>query len=510
MPTKTAAAAALLAVLAGLVFYRGAYGASNLESGPDAVEYAVGAKRLAAAGRYDLPIEGRYLPPRYPPWFSAVLAPAYLASRDLGAGVHLVWLCAVAGVLAAFLIGLSLGSAWGGALAGASLILLPSYRFWSGMIMTEAPACAAALAACALYLRMGDSASEFLLAGVLAAFSAALRPATLVLLLPFLISLRSTREGRFLRLALLLLPAGALGAGTAAYNLSTFGSIFRNGYKFWCPVPYDYVGLTFSPDYLPKNLLETLLGSGLPLTGAAALWLLGKLGRDLPRAKRAAGFIVLGTGPLVLLHLVYFHSAPRFLLAPTALTLVLAAALAGRRLPEAALVPVLAAAVAAAGVWRAGRTAERPGARAHADFLAQALPPDSVVLTNFDPVYLKAFLSGRRVVPLSRRVEHASKLVAWKKVPQPDPPPAGPYDHRCAGLKAGGAGEAVAFVAEERMDDLQALAGLGLPLFFDAAGLSAGDAGPASLLSDRFAVEPAGEDLYRLKASPRASGRPGR
>ena len=72
---------ALALIAAAARLYRPAFGASDLYVTPDSGEYAVGAHRLATLGRYDLEIERIAYPPRYPPWFSLCLSPAYSSPR---------------------------------------------------------------------------------------------------------------------------------------------------------------------------------------------------------------------------------------------------------------------------------------------------------------------------------------------------------------------------------------------------------------------------------------------
>jgi hypothetical protein len=45
------------------------YSASDLEIPPDSVEYALAPLQLVETGRYEVILEERGLPPRYPPWF---------------------------------------------------------------------------------------------------------------------------------------------------------------------------------------------------------------------------------------------------------------------------------------------------------------------------------------------------------------------------------------------------------------------------------------------------------
>src|SRR6476660_9050181 len=64
---KKGAPLLLLMVIAAIWLYRTPYSASNLEVTPDAVEYALAPLQFLETGHYDIVVEGRPLPSRYPP-----------------------------------------------------------------------------------------------------------------------------------------------------------------------------------------------------------------------------------------------------------------------------------------------------------------------------------------------------------------------------------------------------------------------------------------------------------
>src|SRR3954470_17844587 len=146
----------LLLLVATIWLYRSPYSASNLEVPPDAVEYALAPLEFLETGHYQIIVEGRPLPPRYPPWFPIlVILPAYeLFGHDPGNAILPVTAMAVAGVGFAWAIGKRLGSVAGGILAGLALLFLPSYANWATQVMSDVPATTLMLATCLLYLRL--------------------------------------------------------------------------------------------------------------------------------------------------------------------------------------------------------------------------------------------------------------------------------------------------------------------------------------------------------------------
>src|SRR5437016_145710 len=90
----------LLLLLALTWLYRTPYQASELEVTPDSVEYALAPLQLLETGHYYIVLEGRPVPPRYPPWFSAlIILPAYLVlGHEAGNAIVPITVLGVAGI----------------------------------------------------------------------------------------------------------------------------------------------------------------------------------------------------------------------------------------------------------------------------------------------------------------------------------------------------------------------------------------------------------------------------
>src|SRR5450759_171288 len=126
-----------LLLIAAVWFYRTPYSASNLEVPPDTVEYALAPLQLLETGRYEIMVEGRGLPPRYPPGFPVlVILPAYvLFGHEPGNAILPITLLAIAGVGFAYAIGKRISSTPGGVLAALAVLMLPSYGAWATQVM---------------------------------------------------------------------------------------------------------------------------------------------------------------------------------------------------------------------------------------------------------------------------------------------------------------------------------------------------------------------------------------
>jgi 4-amino-4-deoxy-L-arabinose transferase-like glycosyltransferase len=480
----------LVALLSAWRLWRSPWSASNLEVGPDSIEYAVAADRFVTHHGYNLLIDGVTRPPRYPPWFSVgLLAPVLVfAPGELGAAVLPVFALGVLSVLTAFAIGKRLAGSWAAAGAAMALLLNPAFAGLSRVVMTEVPSLAFGLAGCWLYLggvtppapargeRTEARPREALLAGLLTAAGFALRSECLAMLLPFGWRILARERRPAAALALLAFPSIVVAAATGWYNAATFSSFFRSGYHYWCPVPYDFPGMTFGLRYVPQNLARLMTPSRVAVLalGAAGAGVLLAQGRGTVR--RALTYIALAAVPGSLLHLVYFYPEARFHIFVLALASILGGAglgsLAGWAV-RGRLWPIpLVLALAAFVPPREG--SPPPHLRIAAETIARETPSDAVVVSGIDPVFLEPYLvrdASRTIVPASRSIEYASKLVAPERIGAIDPPPRGPTDQRAPGLLRAGAIEPFPVVATESREKLASWVREGKRVFIDASSL---------------------------------------
>ena len=507
-----------LILIVAVWLYRTPYSASSLEVPPDTVEYALAPLQLLETGRYEIILEGRGLPPRYPPWFPAlVILPAYvLFGHEPGNAILPVTSLAVAGVGFAYAIGKRLSLTTGGVLAALAVLILPSYSRWATQVMTDVPCTALMLGTCLVYLHLRSRPQSALLyfgAGVLVAVTTLFRPVFAAMLLPFLLAtLRQEWKGVFLRGLLLLAPMAAAATATFAYNAVTFGSPLRNGYQFWTAVPMDYPAMIFSLSYVPTNLKEVAV-SVFPILLVACIgaWLLARTRRPAAWAARrqsfqdAVVFLVLSTAPILLFHLFYFYTDDRFHIPMLASVAVLAGSMLallvgpGNEMKLKVLLPALFLLTVAA---RMAAPAPLPQRRLAADRVRKQTPENAIVISAIDPVYLArlaGFGSSRRMVPLSRYVEYASALLVKKRVDDPRLRLLNWEDDRASALIRPHAEQAVRFVASERMDELVLEVARGTPVFFESTFVDENDAKVLADLQTHFKLVQRVPYLYELR-----------
>ena len=509
----------LLAVLliATIWLYRAPYSASNLEVPPDTVEYALAPLQLLETGRYEIIVQGRALPPRYPPWFPAlVILPAYvLFGHEPGNAILPVTFLAVAGVGFAYVIGKRISSTAGGVLAALAVLILPSYSAWGTQVMTDVPCTALMLAACLVYLRLRntpDSMHLYFGAGVLVAVTTLFRPVFAALVLPFLLAILMQRKQIFFRTALLFTPIAAAAAASFAYNFATFGSPLRNGYNFWVALPYDFPWMTFSLSYVGMNF-RVIARSLFPLLLLACIvaWLLARKRRPEAFSESRQSFhdvmifLLLTTVPITLFHLLYFFDAERFYIPMLAGTAVLAASMLALLLGpkgESVVKMLLPAVFLLAVAARIAVPAPLPLRRLAAERVRSHSPENAIVISAIDPVYLGRLAgtgSSRRIVPLSRNVEYASKLLAWKRIHEPRMNSLEKWnDSRAVALVWAQAEPAVLFVATERMDELAREVASGTPVFLESLFVDPREAPVLDHLQTRFNLVKRAPYFYQL------------
>jgi 4-amino-4-deoxy-L-arabinose transferase-like glycosyltransferase len=508
---------AILLLIATVWLYRTPYNASNLDVPPDTVEYALAPLQFVETGHYAIVVEGRPLPPRYPPWFPMLLIlPAYvLFGHDPGNAILPVTLMAVAGVGFAYAIGKRLGSGAGGILAGLAVLFIPSYSNWATQIMTDVPATTVMLATCLLYLRLRAGSRSLLIyfgAGLLIAVATLFRPVFGAMLFPFLLEIFRRRKAFVRSTSALLLPLVLAAATTFAYNAATFGSPLRNGYKFWAPVPMDYPSLIFSASYVQLNLW-VIGSSAFPLYLAVCVvaWLVVRKREPASLASSRRPFqdllifLVLTTAPILLFHLFYFFPGDRFHIPMFAGAALFAGAMLGllftprtTRLLKLLLPVILLLAIGA----RIAVPEPVPHRRLAADRVRTYTPSNAIVISAIEPVYLErlaAHGSARRIVPISRNVEYASKVLASKRIDLPNPSAFSWRVNRREDLLRGGAQEAVRFVASEQLEAIVAQAAAGTPVFLDTTSISELDADMLTALQQRFSFVKRAPLLYELQ-----------
>ncbi len=428
---------------------------------PDALFYSMGAENLARGRGYRVFVNGRALPPKFPPGTSLILAPWYLlAGGDRASGTGAVQFLA-------FLLGLGVflgASRRAGPLGGLAALLaleaglcLAAFR---NQMVSEVPASLLLLGVYLLATGERPGRGRVLLAGLLAGFGVWVRYPLAVLLPAPLLALEPWKKKGLSRALLFSAGAALPLLLLLAWQARTFGSPFRTGYSLWLPGYHQGGRPLFSAAYafgapaegLPgePNLLyyPSLLAGRQSLllpwpqalaVAAGVLLFLGrawKKGKSLPW--KPALFTLFSVFAFLALYGFYFYQEAR-LLAPLAPVLALfgvrGARAAGEILPvprirAGRLLPALPLLVLLAGNgWFFLRlTASVPAGAVrfdretrHAEDLKKRVPPGAALVTSRDILFLSHELPGRLLVPRSARQEWAEALLFldWKRSIRP-------------------------------------------------------------------------------------------
>lgn len=409
----------------------------------DSLQYGWGARRLMEQGSFTIPLNGNAYPPRFAPWFSAlIVAPTYLFADRLWLGAIPVLLCGGVTLITASYLGQLLSGISGSVIAILALTSFSSFRFFATNIMTEVPATMLLLLLIAIWLRTKCGRDWAPLEGLLVAFAGSFRPTMYSTLLWTAWRYRKSLP----QLSLALSPTLLAIAFSWVYQLITFEDVFRTGYHYWVSVPYDYLELTFSQNYLSVNLNS--LGWLLQFFFVAGLVFVVKLLHqraqrtnsndfDLNIFRRGLGYAALVAVPQLLFYAFYFYPSKRFYL-PLFLTLIAltAPALATLvdKLPKI-LKPLLVT------IWIIGislfQGIPQRSLQTKLAHLNNEIPNNAIIVSDLDPLLAEEYLvrnSDRLYVPASRNVEFASKLITPRRLEHLLPPPSSPYDHRAEAL----------------------------------------------------------------------------
>jgi hypothetical protein len=273
----------------------------------------------------------------------------------------------------------------------------------------------------------------------------------------------------------------------------------------------DYPSMIFSPGFFRMNLGVIGL-SVLPvlLLVCVGAWLLVRKQRPAAYAasrqpfRDALVFFVLTSVPITIFHLFYFFPGERFHLPMFAGTAVLAAAMValligpkGESVVKILVPAVFLLAVAA----RIAVPAPLPLRRLAAERVRMHSPENAIVISALDPVYLARLAgagSARRIVPLSRNIEYASKLLVRKRVDDPRLNSMSWNDPRAFAVVRPHAEEAVRFVASERMDELAQEVASGTPVFLESLFVDGREAPVLAELQARFNLDQRAPYFFQL------------
>lgn len=450
---------------------------------PDALENAFCADNFLREGKYGFYLNGVLHPSRYLPWFPLLfLAPFQALAGDVYGAVYGSWLAATGLAAVMFLscrqTAVRPGPAGArdlacGGLAGLltfPVLLLSSFFIaLTGYAMTEIPYLLFCVWAMILWTRLASRPGVDVLSlfwcGVLIALGGAVRSSAYPMLaLPFLLVF--TREKswkrRFLLWFLAAFPTALVLLASNIFNWVVFGSPFRTGYHFWCPVPYDFMPLTFNlsyaAEYLPRLVREKGFFLTMALLAICAAWFcVSRAARkekllSLPKWtawEASMAFALLQSAIIFVLYIVYFFYDKRMYLPILVMVLPPAASAAAHLLrtilkKRRTVCWVLAGAAIILQVivmhnlndyHKAIRSI--PDDRAKLEYLGSILPGNAVLLSMFNPAVADRFFqhgTGRKIIPVNRIHEYADKIAAPQKVKACDPPPRDAVDNLAPGL----------------------------------------------------------------------------
>ncbi len=451
---------------------------------PDALENAFCAENFIREGKYGFYMNGVLYPSRYLPWFPLLfLAPFQAITGDLYGAAYGSWTALIGLASVMFLscrqITVRPGAAGirdlaRGGLAGLLtfpvLLLTSFFIVLSGYAMTEVPYLFFCVWAMILWTRLamrpGIDMASLMWCAVLIALGGSVRSTAYpMLLLPylFIFSREKNWKRRFLLWFLAALPSGLVLLASNIFNWAVFGSPFRTGYHFWCPVPYDFMSLTFHPryavEYLPRLVREKGFWLTMALLSSCAAWFVvsrkarGKKLWDFTSWtawEASMAFAALQSIVIFCLYIVYFYYHKRMYLpilvmvlppAASAIANLLRVLLARRKLSENWILAGLVVAVQAVAFYnldyyhRSIRSI--PNDRSKLEFLNEVLPKDAILLSTFNPAVVdRFFLRGteRKVIPVNRIHEYTNETVAPLKVRECNPPPKDAVDMLAPGL----------------------------------------------------------------------------
>jgi len=328
----------------------------------------------------------------------------------------------------------------------------------------------------------------------------------------------SKRYLTLLVLALLVLPLISVLLATGYYQGLIFGSVFRNGYNYWLPIPYDYPALTFSISALAYTFRTYFIDAGIFMLVVVVLiaCILRRRLNVLPALRQGAieskniAFVLLAAiVPLTVFHLFYFYHSIRFILPVTTLLAAMAGALLAPLVARClgtlsvCLIPVFFIVLATALLYFSPRATPRQD---RMQLVRSQAGEDALIIASSNPAFVQSFWGTQtpEILPLSRRVDYANLLIAPRYLGNLEVLPNSPIDHRFEGVRTRGALDPFPDVLFEAGGSERVRRALtaGRKVLLETGAV---DQAELALLRQQFQLEPRGEGVFQLSyAAPNA------
>jgi hypothetical protein len=204
----------------------------------------------------------------------------------------------------------------------------------------------------------------------------------------------------------------------------------------------------------------------------------------IPHLRDLIFFVVTAGIPILIFHLFYSYPSDRFFLPILAGLAVIAGSLLGLLMEQGyqrTMGVVLAPLLLLVTLARIVVPEPVPQRRIAADRIRQNTPPDAIIISTIEPVFLEQRVargSERRIVPLSRDVEYARAVYPSAQEGRPR--------------------YIIQFVATEQIEELVAEARGGRRIFLDATGMEKENADALRLVNSRFRMSWKAPALYEL------------
>lgn len=441
---------------------------------PDGTENALGAYNFYRYGKFQFSLNHIWHPVRYPIFCQLVifLPGIILSGGEMVWGVMGVWASLLLAGVSLFLIGKRCGNAPAGLIAAGVLALIAEIHFLANSAMTEIPYMGFLTATALCFLLYWKKLEEgkkgkllyifSLFSGVILALAGGIRPTAFPMIFLFFLAIflagKSWKERIFLGL-LLSLPSFFQVLGTLFYQYKVFGSPFRTGYHYWCPIPYDFPTLPFSLSYMSRSWerfanswnLYILLLSPLLFLLSLKFSPKGKEEKYRKMQKRFFLFALTQMGIILFLYMPYCGFVTRYCVGASTLLLLSAILSAAsifrhifplfslRRGLFYALELGLAFLFLAGGYFLLRKEKKVPVTYTEKEFLLfcdQLLPQNATLISNFNPALTELYFveksPQRAQLPLARHLEYTDKVISSKSIFGKIPLPPKDDDHMLA------------------------------------------------------------------------------